>query len=331
MAKRFVHYNGTVAQFKALSNIADYANSIVFISGDEAGIGAAIYTHEKYYSNVEDYLATVDDKLAALQYISSVKAGDVTATATGPNGVIEFKTSDPATVEVKAGSTGVTIGLKSDFVTKVDNTATAASDNAAAIAAETQAREAAINSVNTAIAAKADTTTVTTLAGRVTAIEDDYLKEADIEGKLDVDTYNIDKAALEKADTDNLAAAKSYADGLAKNYDAAGAAAAVQADATQALQDAADAALSASNANAAAEAAQSTADANKTAIEAMDLTAVTGYVTSVSQVDGKVSASAVANIPATDITVTDTANKLDSTNVEAALNELAVMWDWEEL
>lgn len=91
-------------------------------------------------------------------------------------------------------------------------------------------------------------------------------------------------------------------------------------------------------AQAAAEAAQSTADgavatanANKAAIEAMDLAEVSGYVKSIKQEDGKVSATAVANIPASDVTVEDAADNFTGTNVESVLAELAAMWAWEEI
>ena len=49
--KMFVHYSGTVADFKKLSNIADYDNKIVFIKGGANGQGAAIYTHGEYYTS----------------------------------------------------------------------------------------------------------------------------------------------------------------------------------------------------------------------------------------------------------------------------------------
>lgn len=88
----------------------------------------------------------------------------------------------------------------------------------------------------------------------------------------------------------------------------------------------------------AAEAAQSTADdavatanANKAAIEAMDMAEVAGYVKSIKQEDGKVSATAVANIPASDVTVADAADNFTGTNVESVLAELAAMWAWEEI
>jgi hypothetical protein len=54
MAKMFVHYNGSIDNFKKIANYAStYNNSIVFISGVE-GEGAAIYTHGKFYANIKD-------------------------------------------------------------------------------------------------------------------------------------------------------------------------------------------------------------------------------------------------------------------------------------
>ena len=227
MSKMFVHYKGTVAQFKQLTNIADYANKIVFIKGGSDGTGAAIYTHGEYYANL-------NDALAGLKYISSVKAGGVTATAQGPNGVIEFSAADPTTVSVAAGSTGVTIGLTEDFKKAVsDNTAGVAA-NAQAIIDEASARGTAIttakNELTAEINKKADSSVVTGVDNRVKTIEADYLKAADIAGKLDASVYEAKIAELAKADTDNLKAAKDYADAEIAKLDSATVAAQVQAN-----------------------------------------------------------------------------------------------------
>lgn len=60
----------------------------------------------------------------------------------------------------------------------------------------------------------------------IKAISDDYLKNADkealtnaINGKVAKSDYDVDKAALIKADSDNLVAAKEYAEGLVKDLD----------------------------------------------------------------------------------------------------------------
>jgi hypothetical protein len=242
MSKMFVHYSGTIDQFKALNNIADYDNKIVFIKGGADGKGAAIYTHGNYYANL-------NEALAGLKYISSVKAGGVTATAQGPNGVIEFSAADPTTVSVAAGSTGVTIGLTEDFKKSVsDNTAGVAA-NAQAIIDEASARGTAINTAKNELTAeinkkadsatmteelnkKADSSVVTGVDDRVKAIEADYLKAANIAGKLDTSVYEAKVAELAKADTDNLKAAKDYADAEIAKLNSATVAAQVEANKT---------------------------------------------------------------------------------------------------
>lgn len=116
----FVHYSGTKESFSKLTNINDYYNKIVFIKGGNNGEGAAIYTHGKYYANVAE-IEELTAQIADLKFISSVKAGGVTSTATGHNGVIEFTSDDDTTVTVVANSTGVKIGLASSFVKQVDD------------------------------------------------------------------------------------------------------------------------------------------------------------------------------------------------------------------
>lgn len=56
------------------------------------------------------------------------------------------------------------------------------------------------------------TTDLNSVSTRVATIESDYLTAAAIEGKLDKEVYNVKIAALEKADADNLASAKVYAE-----------------------------------------------------------------------------------------------------------------------
>ena len=227
MSKMFVHYKGTVEAFKAANLETTYTNHIVFIKGGADGKGAAIYTHGNYYADLNEATKALNTSLANLKYISSVKAGGVTATASGPEGVIEFAAVDPTTVEVTAGATGVNIGLTAEFKKQV-------ADNTTAIATETEARGTAINlakqELTATINAKADTSVVEGVAGRVATIEADYLKAADIAGKLDASVYTEKVAALEKADTDNLAAAKAYVDAEILKLDAAAQASQVEAN-----------------------------------------------------------------------------------------------------
>lgn len=252
MSKMFVHYSGTVADFSKLSNIAEYNNKIVFIKGGADGTGAAIYTHGNYYANI-------NDALAGLKYISSVKAGGVTATAKGPNGVIEFLASDPATVSVNAASNGVTVGLTDAFKKSVsDNTAGVAA-NAKAITDEETRATGVEKGIRADLGQKGDAASATgsafariaklvadlnamtggngSIAEQITAaieeldvdeISGDYIKSVkQVDGKIEatVGTFNFDAAG---AADGALNAAKAYADSLAKNYDAAGSAADAQ-------------------------------------------------------------------------------------------------------
>ena len=121
ITKMFIHYDHTVADFKAAGLESTYANSIVFISG--AGSETpCIYTHNNYYGNVQDAL----DALAQLSYIKGVKVGDktFTAPANGEGAIIPFASADPATVSIDTNAGTITFGLTDAFKTKVNNTAT---------------------------------------------------------------------------------------------------------------------------------------------------------------------------------------------------------------
>ena len=110
--KMFVHYKGTVADFKQLSNISDYDNKIVFIKGGTDGKGAAIYTHGSYFANFAEFLA-------AINYVKGVNVGGQNYNAAAGGGYVAFNASDPATVAINAGSDGISIGLTEAFVNRV--------------------------------------------------------------------------------------------------------------------------------------------------------------------------------------------------------------------
>ena len=117
MSKMFVHYSGTVDAFKSIAS--QYDNKIVFIKGGANGEGAAIYTHGKYYGDVKDALAALQQTVGGLKYFTSIKAGDTTASAPGKDGVITFNAADPAQVSVDVDSRGVNIGLSKTFTDAV--------------------------------------------------------------------------------------------------------------------------------------------------------------------------------------------------------------------
>lgn len=117
MSKMFVHYSGTVDAFKSIAS--QYDNKIVFIKGGADGEGAAIYTHGKYYGDVKDALASLQQAVGDLKYFTSIKAGDKTASATSKDGIITFNAADPTQVSVDVDAHGVNIGLSKTFTDAV--------------------------------------------------------------------------------------------------------------------------------------------------------------------------------------------------------------------
>lgn len=115
--KMFVHYSGTVADFKKLSNISDYDNKIVFIKGGTDGKGAAIYTHGEYYTSAHDVEALV----SSLKAISGVMVNSDRNTlkvAQTHDGVLNF-CADGETVAVTMDGPGITISVSEAFRNRV--------------------------------------------------------------------------------------------------------------------------------------------------------------------------------------------------------------------
>ena len=156
---------------------------------------------------------------------------------------------------------------------------------------------------------------------KITAAFDDFASKVSDDGVVNTYKELIDYAAEHGAEFTELVGT------VANNKTAADTGIQEAKEAASAADEKAAAAQSA------AEAAQAAADANADAIAAMDLAEVSGYITKVSQVDGKLSAEKVDAIPASDVTVADSAGNFSSSNknVENALEELAEMWEWEEL
>jgi hypothetical protein len=133
--KMFVHYNGTVEDFKKLSNLSDYNNKIVFIKGGNTGKGAAIYTHGSYFANFAEFLAAVN-------FVKGVNVNGQNYNAAVGGGYLAFNASDPATVAVNAGQNGISIGLTKDFVDRVSAVETLAGNTSTALGAKGDAANA---------------------------------------------------------------------------------------------------------------------------------------------------------------------------------------------
>lgn len=255
MSKMFVHYSGTVAAFQAASLEASYANKIVFISGDKAGKGAAIYTHNKYYGDLNELIADIqgiNTTIGEMKYFSSIKVGEVEASAAAKDSVLKIAANDPATVEVNLGKDGINLGLTDAFKTDVANTksglaseieraegveaklrqdlgTTADEANAAGsafariakLAADIQAMTGGNGSIADQINAAVALLNVDIVGGGegeyITSVKQEDGKIVATKGTLNFDV----KGAAATAESN----AKAYADGLAKNYDATGSAA----------------------------------------------------------------------------------------------------------
>lgn len=251
MSKMFVHYKGTVAEFKAANLESTYTNHIVFIKGGEAnGNGEAVYTHGQYYANVKDALAALQTKVDGMKYFSKISDGTTTASVASADGTITIKGEDPAIVTV-VDKEGVKIGLSEAFKTQVNTTLPNAIN---AVDTKLGSKEDAADVNGSAFARIANLTEIVSdLTGGsaesvgsqitnainaldVDAVAGDYVASiSQADGKI-VPVMGNFAFDAEGAAAQALQDAKDYADGkfqVAGNYEAAGAAA-------QALQDAKD-------------------------------------------------------------------------------------------
>ena len=116
-SKMFVYYNKTKAEFIAANLPDTYTNHIVFIKGDANGNGSCIYTHGMYFANFAEFLS-------AINYVKGVKVGTDTYNAAVGGGYVAFEAVDPSTLTLDVSNGKLQFGLTTDFVNKVNNTAT---------------------------------------------------------------------------------------------------------------------------------------------------------------------------------------------------------------
>lgn len=257
MSKMFVHYKGTVAEFKAAQLESTYVNHIVFIKGGESGTGEAVYTHGSYFANVKEALASLQTRVDGLKYFSKVSDGTTTASVASADGTITIKGEDP-TVTTVIDTTGIKIGLSDAFKKSVNE------DLPADIAAAKKAGEDAAAAVDDKLGAKdavAASGSEATAFGRIKNLEtivagltgSEGGEVESVDAKITNAINKLDVSALEG----DFVASVSQVDGKIEatmgtfNFDEKGAAAAAQAAAAADAQTKADAAQAAAIADAA--------------------------------------------------------------------------------
>lgn len=253
MGKMFVHFNGTVAAFKQAGHESKYTNQIVFIAGAN-GEGAAVYTHGKYFGNVKDALASLQDKVDGLKYFSKISDGSTTASVASADGTIKFTGEDPTVVTV-VDAEGVKIGLSEAFKTAVNTTlpgeisaidAKLGKADAVAATGEGSTAFSRIKNLEEVVSdltggsAESVSAQITNAINAldVAALEGDYVASiSQVDGKIVAEMGNFEFDAAGSAEAAEKAA-KEYADGLKTAIDAAYAQA--DADNLQAAKDYAD-------------------------------------------------------------------------------------------
>lgn len=113
----FKVFKGTKSEFITKNYPSTHANSIVYITGGSDPKNSCIFAQGTYFGNMSDFIN-------AINYVKGVNVGGKNYNAAVGGGYIAFGASDPSTVAVNAGSDGISIGLTTEFVNKVNNTAT---------------------------------------------------------------------------------------------------------------------------------------------------------------------------------------------------------------
>lgn len=123
----FKVYKGTKETFISSGKATTYADAVVFITGGTGNEkNSCIFAQGTYFANINELMN-------AINFVKGINVEGVSYNAALGGGYIALAAKDPTTVEVAAGSNGVEIGLSTDFVNKVNNTANAlgsASDEA---------------------------------------------------------------------------------------------------------------------------------------------------------------------------------------------------------
>ncbi len=112
--KIFGFHNGTKESFIAAGYPETKTNPVIFIKGDENGNGSCIYANGQYFANVAEFVN-------ALNFVKGVTVNGANYSAAKGGGYIKFVAADPAQISINAGSDGIEIGLKEEFLSGLDD------------------------------------------------------------------------------------------------------------------------------------------------------------------------------------------------------------------
>lgn len=114
----FKIYNGTKQAFIDSGKASINKDAIVFITGGTEGDkSSCIYTQGSYFGSITELMK-------AINYVKGITVGGTSYNVAAGGGYIAFSSTDPATVKIAAGSSGIEIGLDETFVTKVNEIST---------------------------------------------------------------------------------------------------------------------------------------------------------------------------------------------------------------
>lgn len=136
----FKVYKGTKETFISSGKATTYADAVVFITGGDGNAkNSCIFAQGTYF-------ASIQQMMEAINFVKGINVGGVSYNAAANGGYVAFEASDPATVAVSASSNGISVGLTTAFVNKVNNTASAlgSSSDAASASGSAFARIAAV-------------------------------------------------------------------------------------------------------------------------------------------------------------------------------------------
>lgn len=197
---------------------------------------ALIDTNAADIVNLKAADVTLEGKISAVEGAISDSSKGLDALSNridGHNTRLEALESDNTTNKTNIGTLQTDVAGHGTRLAAAESSITSNTTNISALTTQVGEHGTSISNLNTSVQNNATEianakASINGVDQRVATIEADYLKAADISGKLDASVYEAKVAELVQADADNLAEAKKHADDLKASIDSAYAAADTQ-------------------------------------------------------------------------------------------------------